>query len=72
MFLFFSDDNLLDTFAAQSKLLIDLTEQIWDCLNSRNYLTATQLFQLALCVKTSKHNIKCLNKIYFKISFDMS
>ncbi|XP_022171790.1 conserved oligomeric Golgi complex subunit 1 [Myzus persicae] len=48
-----SKDNLLDKFAAQSKLLIDLTEQIWDCLNSRNYLTATQLFLLASCIKTS-------------------
>lgn len=54
MTLFFSEENLLDKFAAQSKLLIDLTEQIWDCLNTRNYLTATQLFQLASCIKTSK------------------
>lgn len=60
-----SEDNLLDTFAAQSKLLIDLTEQIWDNLNSRNYLTATQLFQLALCVKTSldENVIKGLKKV---------
>jgi len=61
MFLFFSKDNLLDKFAAQSKLLIDLTEQIWDCLNSRNYLTATQLFKLASCIKTSKKIITKYN-----------
>lgn len=48
-----SRDNILDKFAAQLKLLIDLSEQIWDCLNSRNYLTATQLFQFALCIKSS-------------------
>lgn len=49
-----SHDNILDRFAAQLKLLIDLSEQIWECLSSRNYLTATQLFQFALCIKTSK------------------
>lgn len=51
--LLFSKDNILDKFAAQSKLLIDLSEQIWDCLNLRNYLNATQLFQFASCIKTS-------------------
>lgn len=50
---YFSKDNILDKFAAQSKLLIDLSEQIWDCLNLRKYLIATQLFQFASCIKTS-------------------
>lgn len=45
---------MLDRFAAQSKLLLDLPEQIWDCLSSRNYLTATQLFQFASFIKSSK------------------
>ncbi|VVC36063.1 Hypothetical protein CINCED_3A013520 [Cinara cedri] len=48
-----SNDNILDKFAAQTKLLIDISEQIWECLNSRNYLTATQLFQFALHIKKS-------------------
>uniref|UniRef100_A0A2S2PYU2 Conserved oligomeric Golgi complex subunit 1 n=1 Tax=Sipha flava TaxID=143950 RepID=A0A2S2PYU2_9HEMI len=46
-------DNILDTFAVQSKLLIDLSEQIWDYLNSSNYLAATQLFQFASAIKMS-------------------
>lgn len=43
----------VDTFAAQVKLLIDLNQQIWKCLDERNILLATVLYQYAFYVKTN-------------------
>ncbi|XP_050441293.1 uncharacterized protein LOC126846140 isoform X2 [Adelges cooleyi] len=50
-------DTTLDTFAVLTRLLIDISEQIWDCLNERDYLTATQLFQFSLFVKKNLDDI---------------
>lgn len=43
----------VDSFAAQVKLLIDLSQQIWMCLDKRNILLATVLYQYAFYVKTN-------------------
>ncbi|KAI5722001.1 hypothetical protein M8J76_002161 [Diaphorina citri] len=45
--------TILDTFAAQIKLLIDLNQQIWMCLDENNVLLATIFYQYAFYIKTN-------------------
>lgn len=45
--------TIVDTFAAQIKLLIDLNKQIWMCLDSHNVLSASIFYQYAFYVKTN-------------------
>ncbi|XP_050523632.1 conserved oligomeric Golgi complex subunit 1 isoform X2 [Daktulosphaira vitifoliae] len=50
-----SQDKTLDEFAVLTRLLIDISEQIWDNLDKKNYLTATELFKFSSFIK------KCLD-----------
>ncbi|KAL1117597.1 hypothetical protein AAG570_003912 [Ranatra chinensis] len=58
-----SNCTVEDEIAAQIKLLVDLPEFAWNCIESGDYVTAAQLFLLARHVKTGFSVDKALKDV---------